>query len=296
MHEDLFSKVGSLKSDFSPMQEKVADYLLSHLQELPFKTTSEISRDAGVSEPTVIRFVRLLGYKGFVEFRDEFQRKLMEKFGPSERFQQISGVNKNLEEIIDAVFEKEIHNLRETRKGLDIRGIEEIAHEIIAARTKYIVGLRTSSGCAHVLGRLLSHILPNVLTISDGDIRMYENLRAVGKQDVLITISYPRYLKDTVEAVQFAKLRRATTITITDSKLSPTAQMSTYSIIAPSHSFTFANSYTASLIVVNLLATVISRFNKKEADAVLRECEKSLEPFQFFYNGNKGPSLQRKLK
>ena len=295
MSEDLFSKISSLESGFSPKQKTMADYVVSHLQELPFKTTAEISRDAGVSEPTVIRFVRLLGYKGFVEFRDELQRKLMEKFGPSGRFHQVSAVNKNLEEIVNGLFEDEIHNLRETQKGLDIRQIEEIVQQIIAARTKYIVGLRNCAGCAHVLGRVLSHILPNVLSIFDGDIRMYESLRAIGKEDVLITISYPRYLKNTVEAVQFAKLHRATTITITDSKLSPSAQISRYSIIAFSRSFTFANSYAASLSVVNLLAGLISRFNKKEAEAVLGEWEKSLESLQAFYNGNKAPSLQSKL-
>jgi DNA-binding MurR/RpiR family transcriptional regulator len=102
---------------------------------------------------------------------------------------------------------------------------------------------------------------------------------------------YPRYLKNTVEAVQFAKLRRATTVTITDSKLSPTAEMCTYSIIAPSHSLNYANSYTATFSVINLLVTVISQFNKKEAEVVLREWEKSIESFQFFYSGNKSLSL-----
>lgn len=117
MPQDLFTKIKALETTLTEKQRVLAPYFLSHLQELPFKTTSEISRDSGVSEPTVIRFVRLLGYKGFVEFREEFQRKFMEKFRPSERFHQISRVNKNLEEIIHGVFENEIHNLRETRKG-----------------------------------------------------------------------------------------------------------------------------------------------------------------------------------
>lgn len=125
---------------------------------------------------------------------------------------------------------------------------------------------------------------------------MYENLRAIGKEDVLITISYPRYTKNTVEAVQFAKLRRATTITITDSKLSPTAQMSTYSMIAPSHSFTFANSYTAALSVINLLATIISRFNKKEADAVLESGRRVSNPLNFSIKGTKAPLWKASFK
>jgi DNA-binding MurR/RpiR family transcriptional regulator len=211
----------------------------------------------------------------------------LEEFGPSERFEKVSTAHKNLEGIVSSTFEMEIHNLRETRKGIDLGRIEEIVHAIIAARMKYIIGLRTTSGCAYLLGRILSHILPNVLTILDGDVRMYENLRAIGKKDVLITISYPRYLKNTVEALQFAKLRKATTIAITDSKLSPTAQISKYSIIAPSNSQTFANSYTACLFAINLLtAAIIQIHDGKKMKVVLNEWEKSLEPFKFFYKND----------
>lgn len=291
MTEDLFSKIGRLEADLKPQQKKLADYFLSHLRELPFQTTSEISTGSGVSEPTIIRFVRLLGYKGVVDFRNQLQSKFKEEFLPSERFQGVIGVNKNIENIANSMLEMEIHNLQETLKGIDLGRFEEIVRAIITARMKYIIGLRTSSGAAYVLGRILSHILPNVVTILDGDIRMYENLRAVGKQDVLITISYPRYLKNTVEALQFVKLRKATTIAITNSKLSPTTQMSTYDIIAPSNSHTLINSYTGCFFVINLLTAAIMKIHSgKKIKAVLKEWEKSLDPF-LFYDKNDKDSL-----
>lgn len=266
----------------------MANYFLSHLRELPFQTTSEISIESGVSEPTIIRFVRLLGYKGFVDFRNELQRKLKEEFLPTERFQGDILVNKDIENIANSMLEMEINNLQETLKGIDLGELEEIVKTIVTAKTKYIIGLRTSSGAAHALGRILSHILPNVVTILDGDNRMYENLRAIGKQDVLITISYPRYLKNTVEAIQFVKLRNATTIAITDSKLTHAAQMSMYHIIAHSNSQTSINSYTACFFVINLLTASIMKFHSgKEMKAVLKEWEECLDPRLFYQNSDK---------
>ena len=266
----------------------MANYFLSHLRELPFQTTSEISVGSGVSEPTIIRFVRLLGYKGFVDFRNELQRKIKEEFLPTERFQGGILIDKDTEKIANSMLETETNNLHETLKGLDLREIEEIVKTIITARTKYIIGLRTSSGAAHALGRILSHILSNVVTILDGDNRMYENLRAIGKQDVLITISYPRYMKNTVEAIKFAKHRKATTISITDSKITHAAQMSTYSIIAPSISQTSINSYTACFFVINLLTAFVMKFQSgKEIKAVLKEWEECLDPRLFYQNINK---------
>lgn len=275
----------------------MAGYFLSHLRELPFQTTSKISIESGVSEPTIIRFVRLLGYKGFVDFRNELQRKLKEEILPSERFQRFSEVDTDIENIANSLLEMEIHNLQDTLKGIHLGRLEEIVRAIIAARTKYIIGLRSSSGAAYALGRFLSHILPNVLTISDGDVRMYESLRSVGKEDVLITFSYPRYVKNTVEAIQFVKLRNATTIAITDSQLSHAAQMSTYEIIAPSNSQTSINSYTACFFVINLLiATIMKIHSGKEMKAVIEEWENCLDPRLFYQKNDKDSPKSNKLK
>jgi len=86
----------------------LASYFLYNIEGLPFQTTSEIAIKAGVSEPTVIRFIRLLGYKGFVQFKNEFQRVILEKFGPSERLWRVKKTNAKLEKIIEMQFEREV--------------------------------------------------------------------------------------------------------------------------------------------------------------------------------------------
>ncbi len=147
MSQDIFRKIRNLEAELSPKQKILAPYFLVHLGELPFQTTPEIAGKLGVSEPTVIRFARSLGFKGFVEFKDELQRIVLEKYGPSERLSKIKKINKEVEEIVGMIFEKELHNLRETQRRLNIQGIEKIAYELIRAKKKYVVGLRTSSAC-----------------------------------------------------------------------------------------------------------------------------------------------------
>ncbi len=286
MPQDLFTKIRSLETKLSQKQKRVAPYFLAHPEELPFQTTSEIASKTGVSEPTVIRFVRLLGFKGFTNFKDELQRMALEKFGPSGNRRKVKKINKSLKELVGIAFEREIQNLRETQEELTIPHIEAIVNAIINANKKYIIGLRNSAGCAHVLGRTLSHILPDITVILDGDTRLYEGLRSIGKGDVLITVSYPRYIKTTVDAVRFSKDRKATTISITDSEVSPAAQISKFAIIAPSNSITFANSYTACFSVINLLTAAIININSKEkTEAVLKEWENAIGSFDFFVRG-----------
>lgn len=207
---------------------------------------------------------------------------VLEKFGPPPA-REVRKINKSLKELVGLGFEREIQNIRETQERLTVSQLEAIAHALINANRKYVIGLRNSAGCAHVLGRTLGHILPRVTVILDGDIRMYEGLRSIDKGDVLISVSYPRYSKATMDGVRFSKERKATTISITDSEMSPTAQISTYTIVAPSKSITFANSYTACLSVINALVTLVADMNRKQTEMMLKEYEKTFELFDVFY-------------
>jgi len=291
MDDSLFQRIKIFEQKSSGKQKRLAQYFLSQFDEIPFRTVAEISNKAGVSDATVIRFSRTLGYEGFPQLREQFQRTILEKLSPSERFHRVIVFPDNFAELVSLVFETEVHNLRETEKGLEIDNILKIAECIIKAGRKYIVGLRASSGCAYLLGRFLTQILPNVITILDGDSRLFEGLRNIGKEDILVAISYPRYTKVTLEAVQFAIDRNATTVTITDSALSPSAQLSKYALIALSNSCNFANSYIGCLSLINLLVTLIIHMDKDHAEINLREWEKTIENFHFHYR-NGIPSIQ----
>ena len=61
---------------------------------------------------------------------------------------------------------------------------------------------------------------------------MFEQIHKMSSEDVVIGISFPRYSKRTLKAMEFAKSQNATVITITDSPLSPMTQYANYSLLA----------------------------------------------------------------
>jgi DNA-binding MurR/RpiR family transcriptional regulator len=290
MDNDLFPRIRNFEQKLSGKQKRLAQYLLSHFEEIPFQTVAEISSKAGVSDSTVIRFSRAFGCDGFPELKEKFQGAILEKLSPSERLHKVIDFPNNFKDLVSLVFEREVQNLKETEKRLEIENIEKIAKCIIKARGKYVTGLRASSGCAHLLGRFLTQILPNVVTILDGDSRLFEGIRDIGKKDVLVAISYSRYTKTTIEALQFARDRKASTVTITDSKLSPAAQLSKFTLIAPANSYNFANSYTGCISIINLLVTLIIHMEKDQAEMNLRAREEALQGLHLHY-GNEVPSI-----
>jgi DNA-binding MurR/RpiR family transcriptional regulator len=66
--------MGNLGAGLSKKHKAVVSCFLSAAEDLPFQTLSEIASKARVSEPTVIRFVRLLGIKALAQFQGQLER------------------------------------------------------------------------------------------------------------------------------------------------------------------------------------------------------------------------------
>ena len=284
MSNDLFSKILTLSKNASSKQRLLAEFVMSHFEELPFLTSTQIAAKGGVSEATVVRFAKLLGYRGLPELKDEFQKLILRSLGPHERLKRtaLSGSG-DLHDLITATFDREVRNLKDTHKRLSPEILKEIAETLIHSRSRYIVGLRASSACAFLLGHYLSHILPRVVTILDGDTKLFEGLKSIGREDVLVLISYSRYTRASIQALEYGRDRGAKTIAITDTASSPPAQIADQHVVAPSALASFANSYTACIVVINLLVGLIAERNKDESERMLSEWDSALQHLNAFY-------------
>ena len=58
----------------------IADYLLDNLNTIGFSSVKEVSLNCGVSDTSIIRFLRELGYEGYTDFKKELNEKLLEQY------------------------------------------------------------------------------------------------------------------------------------------------------------------------------------------------------------------------
>lgn len=274
------------KLDDLPASHKaLARFLFTRFDEAVFLTAAQLARRSRTSESTVIRFAKRLGYRGFPEFQQDLQAIIRQKLAPAERMERVGGIPEKSEAILDRIAERALANLRETRKLLDLYALQRAAKAITEARMKYIVGLRASAGAAHLLAFYLGLIQPNVRVQTEGGPTLFEALVSVSREDAALAISYPRYAKWTVEGLRYARERGAATIAITDSQLSPIAQIAEIALVARADSITFANSYVAPMLVVDALVGVILSLNPKGCLARLEAVEQALKGHDFFYAG-----------
>ena len=283
MHDDTIHEIYLRLTEATPQLQKVGRAVLRDLDQAVFMSARELAEHAGTSEATVGRFAKSLGFGGFPEFQAALQRHLRQNLLPRERLQRAGPMPGSLDGVIDRVVESSLANIGETRTRLDVADLQTAADMLIAADSTYVIGMRSSSSVAHLLGHYLGLVLPRVHTITTGGPSLFENLLSLTPADVALVVSFPRFTKWTVDGLRFAQKRGARTIAITDSRVSPAAQIADVALVAPGTSVTFGNSYVATILLVDALIAAIAFLNPEPALARLDELESAFDGNDFFY-------------
>ena len=244
MNRDILTVIQENMSTFSKGQKRIANYILESYDKAAFMTASRLGKTVSVSESTVVRFAAELGYDGY----------------PS-----ISNDRIGDQDLLSSVLQSDIEKIRLTLEEVDRQSFDRAVDAIVSARKIYIMGVRSSASLATFLSFYFNLIFDNVISVAANTAsEVFETMLRVGAEDVVIGVSFPRYSSRTVQAMNFARDRGATTIAITDSEASPLAPISNYTLKARSDMASFVDSLVAPLSLVNALLVAVSR--KKNDD------------------------------
>ena len=82
---DLIDKIQDRYTSLSKNQRKVADYIANDRMAASFDSITELSHKVGVSEASLVRFAKELGYKGYPSLRKELQAEYKKTSGTASR-------------------------------------------------------------------------------------------------------------------------------------------------------------------------------------------------------------------
>jgi DNA-binding MurR/RpiR family transcriptional regulator len=155
--------------------------------------------------------------------------------------------------------------------------MEQVVHKIQTGRRIYILGLRSSKVLAEYLAFYLNFIMDDVHVIPSGASDVLDKLVKINNEDVLITISFPRYSRRTFDVVRYAKAQGATLIGITDSMMSPLASLVDYTLTAKYNMTTFIDSLVAPMSLINALIIALSLNEKEKLKSTFDQLERIWE-------------------
>lgn len=283
---DLIKLIHQNFTKFSKSQKLIADYILENYDKAAFMTAANLGTTVGVSESTVVRFANSLGYTGYRELQYDLQELIKNKLTTVQRI-SLTDEYSNKENLLKRVFKKDVSNISKTFDEINYDLFDKAVSAILSGKRVYILGLRSSSFLAGYLGFYLNFILNNVKTVTAGPSDIFEQLLKVTNEDVVIGISYPRYSKRTLEALQYVKEKRSTVIGITDSLFSPAAQISDITLLASSNMVSFVDSLVAPMSLINALIIAVGMEKREDITNYFEDLEEIWKKYSVYNINNK---------
>ncbi len=273
MNNLLAVRIQKKMSEFSKGQKLIAKYIEEHYDKVAFMTASKLGATVGVSESTVVRFATEIGYTGYPELQEAMQEMIRNKLTSVQRMEVTANRIGN-SDVLDSVFVQDIDIIRRTMEETSHEAFYSAVDAIINARKIYILGTRSSLALATFLSYYFNLIFENVLLIqstSEGEI--FEQMIRIDSRDVVIGISFPRYSRKAVKAMDFAHKRGATVVAITDSSLSPLAKPADNLLLARSDIASIVDSLVAPLSLINALIVTTALKKSGEVSQVFKRLE-----------------------
>lgn len=264
MNKDLLINIEQRYDSFSKGQKHIADFILNKYDKAAYITAAKLGSIVGVSESTVVRFATELGFDGYPSFQAALRDIIKTKLTAVQRM-EIASDRTDEHHILEAVLQSDMDNLKKTLEDSDSSVFQNAVQAILKAKKIYILGVRSSAALATFLGFYFNLIFDNVVSVHTNSVsEMFEQLFRVGEDDVVIGISFPRYSNRTVTALKYAKNKKGTVISITDSNSSPLVPFSDYSLTAGNNMASFVDSLVAPLSVINALIFAVGIHKKKD--------------------------------
>ncbi len=265
---------------FSKNQRVLARHVLANYQSVAFATVSQLAGQSGVSEATVVRFAKVLEFSGYPAFQKEIRRLVRAELRGAERFKLGAAHNAPERTPLDVITEKERENIAALYQSHDPQAFASAIQMLRRASEVVVVGTRSTAPLAYHFWFALNKIAVAATRVSTIGSETYDCLNRLDKRACVVVIGFPRYLREQVKLLEFAKSRKLATLTITDSAFSPLRGR--VSLFAPAESASFVAFHCAPLVLINALVHELSVADESQTLAALNRFEAVAESQDYF--------------
>ena len=286
MKQNLLQQLNDRMPTFSKGQRQIAGYILEHYDRAAYMTASKLGAQVKVSESTVVRFADELGFSGYPELQRALQKLARTNLTAAQRMEVADNLLQK-DTVLEKVLLGDADKIRHTLESLDKAAFYAAVERIVNARNIYIIGSRSSASLAGFLTLHFRMMFDNVRNVEmTSGSEMFEQILDIGKDDVIIAISFPRYSKRTVRAVQFAHHAGADVVSLTDSAASPIATDCDQLLIAHSDMASFVDSLVAPLSIINAMVVAVAMSKHDHVAERLRRLEKIFDEYDVYDKNN----------
>lgn len=260
-------------------EEQISRCLLSNYPVAGLSTVADLADRAGVSVPTVLRFVSKLGFSGY----SEFQKRLLEELSDTLN-SPLSLAHRVPPEEVGSVYQQRMRAamsaLEKTEADYVSRDFEAVVDLVADERSQiHCLGGRFSTMVSARMAAHLAQLRPGVRHLDIASPTLADQLVDYDSRVTLIAFDFRRYQPETIRFARLAAERRARVILFTDPWQSPISRVADLILTSPVESSSFFDSWIPAIAQTEALVSSVGLRNPDRMRERLAQIEAARAAF-----------------
>ncbi|XYQ53965.1 MurR/RpiR family transcriptional regulator [Pectobacterium carotovorum] len=238
--------------ELSPQEQRVADFIFDHFDDLISYNSAELARLSGVSKATVSRLFKRLGYPSYRDMRDELRTLRQSGMPLADNRDVVQGNT-----LLARHYKQEMANLTQWINQIDPVQFGAVIQALMQAQRLCLIGLRNSYPVALHLRQQLLQIRQQVTLLTQPGQTLSEELVDLTAQDVVIVVAFrrrPRLIQPLLAQLQ---KRGVPVLLLCEPQVSTLMSLATWSLCVPLDSVSAFDSYSSAMSLVNVISNAL---------------------------------------
>jgi DNA-binding MurR/RpiR family transcriptional regulator len=254
-------------------QKEVARFALDNEHLVALASVADVAQQAGVSTATVVRFCQALGYEGYRDLQAAIRQTFARFATTIQRHEARLASPLPESAVVARVCAADMHNIERTLELVDAETFEAAVTALGQATRILVIGEGLSASPVLFLAHSLKVMGLPICAVTTGGAPLSLEVSTLKPSDLLVAISFWRYSRETVEAMRWAREIGTKRIAITDSEVSPLAQLADVAFVASTYGIAHSSSPVAPISLINGLVAALSFRRPQQTLAALRRVD-----------------------
>lgn len=198
-------------------EQRIASFLLADYDQAAFLSAAELARTLGVSEATVVRFARSIGFESYPQLRRCLQDLYRSKVTPASRLQQtLAGLSSGQGHVLTKVIDMELQYLTEAGHTLHLAEFDRAVDLLVHAPHVFVYASGPSAAIAELAETRLRRFGLAALALTDSGRNLTEKLQLFRPGDVVLAAAFNHLNAEVVAVLEHARRTDCRAILLTD--------------------------------------------------------------------------------
>jgi len=255
-------------------QQRIASYLLASYDEAAFLSAADLVERLDVSQATIVRFAKAIGYAGFPELRRCLQELFRAKATPASRLQlKLSELASSPGPVLTQVLDMEVQYLTEAAHSVEAADFHRAVDVLLSGQRIFVFGSGPSSILADLAELRLRRLGVLTISMTESGRHLLEKLQLLREGDAVLASGFNYVRPELVAVLDHARTLGCRSVLLTDT-LGPTLRSKVDVVLAarrgPVSTF---HSLTVPMAILNALILAVAMARPNESLAALNRLE-----------------------